>query len=186
MGSFSWIRADMKTQRSNLTYGDRYKILVPKEFGGGYIVDVYYDYGYIFDEDTVDKRCKYVDGNGKVYKHDEFDRGDLYGVLAYWNGCTGMRYSGDTYPSTMYDILKRGCTGVECNRCKGIDIGCYDEQIDRLEYPLKLVSYSYKGTYEDCSMKSYGDPCQGFHKAKWDDWSYRHFCRKQKGWRYGC
>lgn len=33
MGSFSWLRADRTTKRSNLTKGDRYKILIPKEFG---------------------------------------------------------------------------------------------------------------------------------------------------------
>ena len=36
MGSFSWLRADHTTKRSNLTDGDRYKILIPKEFGGGF------------------------------------------------------------------------------------------------------------------------------------------------------
>ena len=48
MGSFSWLRADKTTKRKNLTKGDRYKILIPKEFGGGFIKDTYYDYGYVF------------------------------------------------------------------------------------------------------------------------------------------
>ena len=48
MGSFSWLRADMTTNRANLTEGDSYKILVPIEFGGGYIKDIYYDYGYVY------------------------------------------------------------------------------------------------------------------------------------------
>lgn len=55
------------------------------------------------------------------------------------------------------------------NRCKGIDIGCYDKDIDKLKYPLKLVSASYNGTYEDCENKSYGDPNQGFYKTYWKD-----------------
>lgn len=50
---------------------------------------------------------------------------------------------------------------ISNNRSKGIDIGCYDHQIDQLKYPLKLVSVSYKGTYEECPEKSYGDPDQG-------------------------
>lgn len=37
MGSFSWLRADRSTKRKNITGGDSYKILIPKEFGGGYI-----------------------------------------------------------------------------------------------------------------------------------------------------
>lgn len=149
MGSFSWMRADKTTQRSNLTDGDVYKILIPKEFGGGYIRDIYYDYGLVFEYD------------------DTKENADLYGILAYWNKCEGMIFDGEEYPSTMEDILKRGKTRLQSNRCKGIDIGCYDEQIDELKYPLKLVSASYKGTYEECDMRSYGDPEQGFCKTYW-------------------
>ena len=147
MGSFSWTRADKTTKRSNLTYGDSYKILIPEEFGGGFIKDRYYDYGYVF--------------------HGTDKEADLYGILAYWNKCDGMIYDGEEYPSTMKDILERGKTLLQSNRCKGIDIGCYDEQIDKLKYPLKLVSASYKGTYEECDMRSYGDPEQGFRKPYW-------------------
>lgn len=149
MGSFSWLRADRATKRKNLTYGDVYKILVPKEFGGGYIRDVYYDYGIVFHQDSL--------------KPDA----DLYGILAYWNKCDGMVYDGDEYPTTMQDILERGKTDLQSNRCKGIEIGCYDHEMDKLKYPLKLVSMSYKGTYEDCMLPSYGDPNQGFYKTYW-------------------
>ena len=62
MGSFSWLRADKTTKRKNLTEGDRYKILIPKEFGGGFIKDTYYDYGYVF--------------------HGTENEADLYGILA--------------------------------------------------------------------------------------------------------
>jgi hypothetical protein len=149
MGSFSWLRADKETKRSNLTDGDRYKILIPQEFGGGYIKDTYYDYGYVF------------------YYDDTKENADLYGILAYWNKCEGMIFDGDEYPSTMEDILERGRTCDQNNRCKGIDIGCYDKEVDKLKYPLKLVSASYKGTYEECEMRSYGDPNQGFWKTYW-------------------
>lgn len=90
MGSFSWMRADKTTKRSNLTCGDRYKILIPQEFGGGFIKDTYFDYGYVF------------------YNTDH--EADLYGILAYWNKCDGMIYDGEEYPSTMKDILERGNT----------------------------------------------------------------------------
>lgn len=147
MGSFSWMRADKTTKRSNLTCGDTYKILIPQEFGGGFIKDTYYDYGYVF------------------YGTDH--EADLCGILAYWNKCDGMIYDGKEYPSTMDDILSRGKTTIQNNRCKGIDIGCYDAQVDKLKYPLKLVSASYRGTYEECDMKSYNDPEQGFRKTYW-------------------
>lgn len=149
MGSFSWLRADKTTKRSNLTDGDVYKILIPQEFGGGYIKDTYYDYGCAFEYD------------------DAKENADLYGILAYWNKCDGMIFDGEEYPYTMKDILERGKTYLQNNRCKGIDIGCYDKQIDKLKYPLKLVSASYKGTYEECEMRSYGDPNQGFYKTYW-------------------
>ena len=149
MGSFSWLRADVTIERANLTDGDTYKILIPKEFGGGFIKDIYYDYGKVFEYDETKKAA------------------DLYGILAYWNKCEGMEYDGEDYPSTMEDILERGNTCYQRNRCKGIDIGCYDWQIAKLKYPLKLVSVSYEGTYEDCPYRSYGDPNQGFGKTYW-------------------
>ena len=149
MGSFSWLRADKKTKRSNLVDGDRYKILIPAEFGGGFIKDTYYDYGYVFEYD------------------DTRSNADLYGILAYWNKCDGMEYDGNEYPSTMKDILERGKTCLQNNRCKGIDIGCKRENADKLKYPLKLVSASYKGTYEECDGISYTDPNQGFFKTYW-------------------
>lgn len=151
MGSFSWLRADRESDRNNLTDGDMYKILIPQEFGGGYILDTYYDCGYVFEYD------------------DTRDTADLYGILAYWNKCEGMIFDGDEYPSTMKDILERGHTRLQDNRCKGIEIGCYNRQIDKLKYPLKLVSVEYNGTYEECEMVSYGDPSQGFYATYWDE-----------------
>lgn len=150
MGSFSWLRADKTTKRKNLTKGDSYKILIPKEFGGGFIKDTYFDYGYVF--------------------YDTDNEADLYGILAYWNKCDEMLWDTDEcdhYPSTMEEILKYGNTTIQDNRWKGIEIGCYDRDIDKLKYPLKLVSASYKGTYEECQGKSYGDPDQGFIKTYW-------------------
>ena len=149
MGSFSWLRADKTTKRKNLTKGDRYKILIPKEFGGGFIKDTYYDYGYVF--------------------HGTENEADLYGILAYWNSCEGMDYSYECghYPRTMEEILKYGNTCKQSNRSQGINVGCGKECIDKLKYPLKLVSASYKGTYEDCKGRSYNDSEQGFIKTYW-------------------
>ena len=83
MGSFSWTRAEHKTERANLTLGDNYKILVPQEFGGGYIVDTYFDYGQVFycgHEEAFNvwgesiPRCKavYVDAEGHHFPAREF------------------------------------------------------------------------------------------------------------------
>ena len=161
MGSFSWTRAEHITKRANITLGDKYKILVPMEFGGGYIVDYYYDYGYV--NYGYSGEAEYVDAEGCHFS--EFPVADLYGILHYWN----------TYNSSvcsMHEILYNGDTCDDDRRCHGIDIGCYDKQIDKLKYPLKLVSMSYKGTYEDCAGRSYGDPNQGFFKGYWDREDY--------------
>ena len=66
MGSFSWRRADTLGLRDNICYGDPFKMLIPKEFGGGFIKDKYQDYGRITDHNT-----------GKTY--------DMYELLAFWN-----------------------------------------------------------------------------------------------------
>ena len=174
MGSFSWIRAEHTTNRSNFTDGDSYKILVPAEFGGGYIKDIYWDYGYVFAyphgkagktaAEKSAKKCYYMDGNGNKHYADEFPcAADLYGILAYWNNCEGIIED----LTDMVDILRDGDTNDRSIRCAGINIGCYDDQIDKLKFPLKLVSSSYKGTYEECTGRSYGDPDQGFGKRYW-------------------
>lgn len=184
MGSFSWCRAEATTKRSNISHGDRYKILVPKEFGGGYIQDIYYDYGYVFwylGKDRYDQSyLKYVDGNGKAYPASDFKGADidLCGILAWWNKPEKLDFlvpydvpdndleeAEQRRPKTMYDILLRGC--CDDNRFVGIDIGGNSTKVDRLRYPLKLVSASYRKTYEQCPGRSYDDPNQGFFKAYW-------------------
>lgn len=164
MGSFSWLKADTLTKVANIVEGAPFKLLIPKEFGGGFIKDHYQDYGYLGTKE---------DGSPKY---------DMYELLAFWNA--GMQYrlyrnrsnEGDAnpyYPGGVvqdrlrwdgeFPFLKEIDEHTDHNRCVGIDIGCYDNEIDLLEYPLKLVSASYKGTYEDCDGVSYNDPNQGFY-----------------------
>lgn len=184
MGSFSWTRAEATTKRSNITYGDKYKILVPKEFGGGYIKDIYFDYGRVFDYKECAQAaansayCCYIDGNGAA--HDAYPVSDLYGILAYWNNCPNLSFDGEDRPQTMDEILLRGRTNDQDNRCEGINIGCYDDNIDALKFPLKLVSASYRGTYEECRGRSYGDPNQGFGKYTWAHNDYAEYLDKLK------
>lgn len=151
MGSFSWNRADNLTIYENIAYKDAFKFLIPKEFGGGFIRDYYQDYGQITDH----------------IKHLSYD---MYELLAFWNYelvlsdwenvKSNLKYDGD------FPLMKSKDKYTDSNRRIGVGIGCYDKQIDKLKYPLKLVSLSYKGTYEDCKNPSYGDPDQGFFKRK--------------------
>ena len=153
MGSFSWMRADTKTQRANITMGDSYKILVPQEFGGGYIKDKYWDYGYV----NKNGNAVYVDGNGK--KRAISGEHDLYGILAMWNN----------HSESMDFILNYINTNDQRLREEGIAIGCHAKDINNSRFPLKLVSASCNLSYEDCYMRSYSDPEQGFTKEYWND-----------------
>lgn len=147
MGSFSWLRADVTTNKANIVEGDKFACLIPKEFGGGYIVDNYRDYGYLYDSKN---KVKY----------------DMYELLAFWNKditSDKLQYDGE-FPN-----LKPIDKYTDNNRCLGIDIGCYDMDMDSLKYPLKLVSekYAKTHTYEECPNKSFGDPNQGFSGLSW-------------------
>jgi len=72
----------------------------------------------------------------------------MYELLAFWNKADGLKYDGE------YPAMKETDGYTDHNREKGIDIGCYDNDIARLKYPLKLVSASFDGTYEDLSTVS--------------------------------
>ena len=138
MGSFSWNKADDLTNVENIAYDKPFKFLIPKEFGGGFIKDYYQDYGYLGTKD---------DGEPKF---------DMYELLAFWNKVEDLKFDGE------YPLMKEIDEYTDKNRSKGIDIGCYDEDILQLKYPLKLVSVSFNGTYEDLKTCSLGDPDQGF------------------------
>ena len=142
MGSFSWNKADGLTNIENIAYDKPFKFLIPKEFGGGFIKDYYQDYGYLGTKD---------DGEPKY---------DMYELLAFWNKADDLKFDGE------YPLMKEIDEYTDKNRSKGINIGCYDNEILNLKYPLKLVSVSFKGTYEDLETCSLGDHDQGFYARR--------------------
>ena len=142
MGSFSWNKADKLTAIENVAGRTSFKFLIPKEFGGGFIKDKYQDYGYLGTKE-----------NGKP-------KYDMYELLAFWNEANGLNFDGER------PLMKEIDNYTDENRNKGINIGCYDEEILKLKYPLKLVSASFEGTYEDLETCSLGDPDQGFFSRK--------------------
>ena len=142
MGSFSWNKADKLTAIENVAYGTKFKFLIPKEFGGGFIKDTYQDYGYLGTKE---------DGEPKY---------DMYELLAFWNDANDLKYDGEK------PLMKEIDRYTNDNRGKGISIGCYDKDILKLKYPLKLVSASFKGSYEDLDTCSLGDHDQGFFSRK--------------------
>jgi len=142
MGSFSWNKADKLTAIENVARGSSFKFLIPKEFGGGFIKDKYQDYGYLGTKENGEPKY------------------DMYELLAFWNIPDGPKYYGKR------PLMKEIDEYTNENRRIGISIGCYDEEIIKLKYPLKLVSASFKGTYEDLETCSLGDPDQGFFSRK--------------------
>jgi len=119
-----------------------FKFLIPKEFGGGFIKDTYQDYGRL------------------GAKENGMPKYDMYELQAFWNNAEGLLFDGEK------PLMKEIDEYTEDNRIKGLSIGCYDEEILKLKYPLKLVSESYEGTYEDLETCSLGDPDQGFGSRK--------------------
>lgn len=140
MGSFSWIKADNLTQVANVAYGKPFKFLIPKEFGGGFIRDNYQDYGLLGEKD---------DGEPKY---------DMYEILAFWNNLDGLKYDGE------YPLMKEIDQYTDVNRNIGIHTEHYN--VSKLKYPLKLVSASYCGSYENLDTFSTSDPEQGFRERK--------------------
>ena len=147
MGSFSWLKADDLTNVSNVAIGQPFKMLIPKKFGGGFIKDEYQDYGNI------------------GLKEDGSPKYDMYELLAFWNKDIVEELKKELKYDGEFPKMKEIDDYTDHNRCVGIDIGCYDKQMDKLIYPFKLVSVSYKGNYEDLNKCSYNDPNQGFWKT---------------------
>lgn len=164
MGSFSWRKADNLTKVANIVEDKPFKFLIPKEYGGGFIKDYYQNYGILGT------------------KEDGTEKYDMYELLAFWNKnmvtdeeIRVFNYTtkkDDCFPAgtrigdlLKYDgefqAMKEKDKYTDHNRSVGLAIGCYDKEIDKLKYPLKLVSASYKGSYEECKGRSYGDNNQG-------------------------
>lgn len=150
MGSFSWQYASEKSETINFCPGDEVKVLIPEHFGIGEIVGSYEDYGNVLTKE------------GKEY--------DLYDLIAIFNA---EDLEGNELNNKIKQLHKeKKIPTVEevvplfgdddTLRIVGINIGCYDEQLDSLKYPLKVVPVSEDVKYEDCNFISYGDPNQGF------------------------
>lgn len=157
MGSFTWLRADKEiseNEQANICYGEKIKVLIPKEFGGGYIEGEYLDYGLVEETD------------GNQY--------DLYELVAIWNSpelrnkLVELGYQNVNLKA----VGKKGLLDSRISsiiRSYGIMIACYDEDQAKIKFPLKLVDKKTQITYEECKYFSIEDPNQGFEKWHWED-----------------
>ena len=157
MGSFTWLRADKnisKNEQANICYGEKIKVLIPNEFGGGSIEGEYLDYGLVEEAD------------GNQY--------DLLEVVAIWNSSelrnklTELGYQNVSLKAVgEEEMLDSKITNII--RSYGIIISCYGEDHTKIKYPLKIVDKKTQITYEECEYFSIGDPNQGVEEWYWEE-----------------
>lgn len=159
MGCFSWMYATAPTSSKepvNIVPGDKVKVLVPTEFGGGCIEGVYRDYGQV------------QDANGVHY--------DVYELLSLWNSST-LRDTVKEYKSGYDDesLARKECDNYgdydydssvsAVLRIFAIDwshLNDGDEASD-LHYGLKIVRPEDSVSYEECEYLCAHDRHQGFY-----------------------
>ena len=154
MGSFSFMYADGgKSDQANMLPGDRVRVLVPMLMGGGSLNGVYADYGVV----------SFSDGTSV----------DLYELVALWNS-TAVRSAAAKV--TGVPALDAACKMVDGEftpfaRNVGIRVACYDEDMVRLQHPLRVVpAENMSVSYETVGGISVADPNQGFEACPWSDY----------------
>ena len=153
MGQFSWL--DCRTGEQIIDNAPRnVYVLVPKEFGGGHILETCYDgYGRFGGHDiydlVVDWNVPYMDEI--LRQKDEFRSG---WVSLYEEDFRRLSKGEEIRPGTE-------------KRTLGIAIACYDEDNARLRYPIK-ITHDPSAVYEMCGL-SESDPDQGWPPDDDDD-----------------
>lgn len=160
MGCFSWMYATAPTSSKepvNIVPGDKVKVLVPTEFGGGCIDGEYCGYGRVKDADGVHY--------------------DVHELLTLWNSPTlrGMvarhigvaddkalaRKACDNYADSYdYDASVSAVLRIFAIDWSHLNDG--DEASD-LHYGLKIVRPEDSVSYEECKYLSGHDRHQGFY-----------------------
>ena len=153
MGSFSFMYADGgKNNQANMLPGDDVRVLVPELFGGGSLDGTYEDYGVVSTDD------------GGV---------DVYELLALWNSAELVDAAVNLlgFDEEEARVKFMGGAFTRFARNVGIRIGCYDDDMVRLQYPLSVVPIeNASASYETVGGVSVGDPNQGFYARPWGDY----------------
>ena len=154
MGSFSFMYADGgKSNQANMLPGDDVRVLVPALFGGGSLDGVYEDYGVVSFSDGMSV--------------------DLYELIAMWNSAelvdVAVNLLGLDEEEARVKFMGGAFTRFARN--VGIRIGCYDDDMVRLQCPLRVVPIEKaSASYETVGGVSVGDPNQGFYARPWGDY----------------
>ena len=171
MGCFSYITAD--TERSiSIRYSVSgtfpVAVLIPEEFGGGAIIENYYEgYGEFGGYDifemiaTWNRKYLTTDNLEKPVREDysEGEEGENYYKRAVGNYLFYCDLISD-FKNGMTERMLAKKYGDEWKRDLGIAVASYDEQMGKLNYPLKIVEdFSLK--YKDVEVFSKRCPYQG-------------------------
>lgn len=162
MGQFSWLDCVTNEQILDDVYKDVY-LLVPKEFGGGHIIEHCYDgYGHFGGYDVYDLVANwnrgYLDINFEVpYRNEKLK--DMYWAEAYFNMDNSVEDIEYLFKDRWFEY-----------RYIGISLACYDEDNEALPFPIK-ITYDPNVTYESCPP-SKEDPNQGwkYEEDDEDEW----------------
>ena len=151
MGQFSWLDCIDKSQIVDNRLVDVF-VLVPIEFGGGHIVEHRYDgYGHFGGHDiyelVMEWNKKYLD---ILFKYEDS-----------WK-CDWL-----TTCKEDFHRYENGEPIVHELRDMGIALACYDEDNERLRYPIK-ITHDSNAVYERCAP-SLSDPNQGWEYSDDDD-----------------
>ena len=157
MGQFSWLDCVSGKQIVDDKVKDVY-VLIPKEFGGGHIVEHCYDgYGHFGRHDIFDlvadwNRKDLSENSNFVlpYSNEQIKNKDWYEFYADLN-------------LTREEVVEK--TKEKSNRFFewryiGIALSCYDEDNEALSYPIK-ITYDETAKYE-WNAPSDSDPNQGW------------------------
>ena len=167
MGEFSWLDCKTGEQVLSRVRRDVY-VLVPKEFGGGHIVESCYDgYGVFGGEDVYALAATWNKGtatreNMREPRREEWGEGE---DAQRWFESAHRRFEANAERLEMFkngvpEEAMRDLYGDGWLRSIGIDIACYDDQNEALEYSIK-ITYDQEAVYEDCNP-SRSDPDQGW------------------------
>ena len=159
MGQFSWLYCDSGKQMLDGHLKDSY-LLVPKEFGGGRIVEHCYNgYGCMGGHDVYDL---VADWNREWVKQNPdyvTYRGQKLSEHAWYPFYTDLSLSREEVLEKWKATGDNGHFWIEW-RIIGIGLACYDEDNAAIRYPIKIAEYEWS-TYEG-SAPSESDPNQGW------------------------
>lgn len=163
MGQFSWLDCVTGEQIIDNKFKDVY-VLIPKEFGGGHIVEHCYDgYGHFGGYDIYDLVANWNRG----YLTMDFE-------LPYSKAKLKNKYWAETYfnvDNNTEDIEKIIHDSTDNKYFEysfiGIELACYDKDNEALPFPIK-ITYDENAEYENCPP-SKEDPNQGWEYEE-DDW----------------